>query len=62
LSAGAVGAGAGGLDETSLENLRSVFLTGIVPVLQQYNAATVDGGTLSGVMRLIGETRAQFGA
>lgn len=54
--------GAGGLDETSLENLRSIFLTGIVPVLQQYNAAAVDGGTLSGVMRLIGETRAQLGA
>ena len=54
--------GAGGLDETGLENLRSIFLTGIVPVLQQHNAAAVDGGTLSGVMRLIGETRAQFGA
>ena len=54
--------GAGGLDETDIENLRSLFLSGIVPVLQQYNAAAVDGGTLSGVMRLIGEARAQFGA
>jgi SLOG in TRPM, prokaryote len=54
--------GAGGLDESGLENLRSIFLTGIVPVLQQHNAAAVDGGTRSGVMRLIGETRAQFGA
>ena len=54
--------GAGGLDETDIENLRSLFLSGIVPVLQQYNAAAVDGGTLSGVMRLIGEARAQLGA
>jgi hypothetical protein len=54
--------GAGGLDEADIENLRSLFLSGIVPVLQQYNAAAVDGGTLSGVMRLIGEARAQFGA
>jgi hypothetical protein len=54
--------GAGGLDETDIENLRSLFLSGIVPVLQQHNAAAVDGGTLSGVMRLIGEARAQFGA
>ncbi|MFY9918748.1 MAG: hypothetical protein WAL26_10155 [Mycobacterium sp.] len=54
--------GAGGIDEAGLENLRSLFLSGIVPVLQQYNAAAVDGGTLSGVMRLIGEARAQLGA
>lgn len=54
--------GAGGLDESGLENLRSVFLSGIVPVLQQYNAAAVDGGTLSGVMRLVGEARAQSDA
>lgn len=54
--------GAGGIDEAGLENLRSLFLSGIVPVLQQYSAAAVDGGTLSGVMRLIGEARAQLGA
>jgi hypothetical protein len=30
--------GAGGLDETSLENLRSVFLTGIVPPLEELAA------------------------
>ena len=54
--------GAGGLDETGLDSLRSIFLSGIVPMLQLYNAAAVDGGTLSGVMRLIGEARAQLGA
>lgn len=54
--------GAGGLDETGIDNLRSIFASGIVPVLQRYNAAAVDGGTLSGVMRLIGEVRAQSGA
>lgn len=54
--------GAGGLEETDLDTLRSIFLSGIVPVLQRHNAAAVDGGTFSGVMRLIGEARAQFGA
>jgi hypothetical protein len=54
--------GAGGIDETGLDSLRSILLSGIVPVLQQYSAAAVDGGTLSGVMRLMGEARAQAGA
>jgi SLOG in TRPM, prokaryote len=54
--------GAGGLDETALDTLRSVFLSAIVPVLQRHGATAVDGGTLSGVMRLIGEARAQLGA
>lgn len=58
----AIVGGAGGLDETAIDNLRSIFLSGIVPVLQRYSAAAVDGGTLSGVMRLIGESRAQVGA
>jgi TRPM family ion channel len=56
--------GAGGLGESGggRDSLRAVFLSGIVPVLQRYDAAAVDGGTLSGVMRLLGETRAESGA
>lgn len=49
--------GAGGLDDAALERLRPVFASGIVPVLERYGAAAVDGGTYSGVMRLLGETR-----
>lgn len=55
--------GADGLDETDgPARLRATFLSGIVPVLQRYDAAAVDGGTLSGVMRLLGETRAESDA
>jgi hypothetical protein len=54
--------GAGGLDEADLDVLRSIFVSAIAPVLQRHNAAAVDGGTLSGVMRLMGEARAQSGA
>ncbi len=58
----AIVGGAGGLDETGLDDLRAIFVSGITPVLQQHNAVAVDGGTFSGVMRLIGEARAQAGA
>jgi SLOG in TRPM, prokaryote len=54
--------GAGGLDDETLARLRSVFASGIVPVLQRCGVAAVDGGTLSGVMRLIGEARATLEA
>jgi hypothetical protein len=54
--------GAGGLDEADLDRLRPLFASGIVPVLERHGGAVVDGGTLSGVMRLCGETRASLGA
>ncbi|RZT18365.1 hypothetical protein EV589_2621 [Mycobacterium sp. BK558] len=54
--------GAGGLTEIELERLRPLFVEGIAPELQRHRAAVVDGGTLSGVMRLCGETRASLGA
>jgi hypothetical protein len=52
--------GAGGLDEDEIERLRPVFSAGIVPEVQRNHAALIDGGTLSGVMRLCGETRASL--
>jgi len=54
--------GAGGLDETDLERLRALFTAAIVPVLAAHHGVGVDGGTLSGVMRLFGQTRAAAGA
>lgn len=54
--------GAGGLDRAGIERLRPVIGTGIVPVLERFGAAAVDGGTLSGVMRILGEARWALGA
>lgn len=54
--------GAGGLDEDDLDRLRPVFSSGIVPELERHRAAVVDGGTLAGVMRLCGESRASLSA
>jgi hypothetical protein len=54
--------GAGGLDEADIDRLRPIFASGIVPELERHRAAVVDGGTLAGVMRLCGETRASLAA
>ena len=54
--------GAGGLDEADIDRLRPIFFSGIVPELERHRAAVVDGGTLAGVMRLCGETRASLEA
>jgi hypothetical protein len=47
--------GAGGLDEVRLNRLRPLFDSAIVPVMKESDAVGMDGGTLSGVMRLFGE-------
>ena len=49
--------GAGGLDDAGMERLRPVVGSGIVPVLERLGAVGVDGGTLSGVIRMLGEAR-----
>lgn len=54
--------GAGGLRGSELDRLRPLFSSGLVPVLERLGAAGVDGGTYSGVMRLLGEARAQAAA
>jgi SLOG in TRPM, prokaryote len=54
--------GAGGLDPADLDRLRPLFESGLVPVLTHLRGAAVDGGTWSGVMRLLGEARSGAGA
>ena len=50
--------GAAGLKEAQTDRLRAVFAVGIAPVMEDYRAVGVDGGTRSGVMRLFGEALA----
>jgi len=53
--------GAGGLTRVLEDALRDVFAGCLSPLVQQLGAAIVDGGTESGVMRLIGRARAAAG-
>ena len=50
--------GAGLLDEAAQKRLAPVFAEIIVPAVLRHDAAAVDGGTDSGVMRLLGQARA----
>jgi hypothetical protein len=54
----AVVGGAGGLDETRMAELASLFTGTIAVVIRERGAVAVDGGTDSGVMRLLGRARA----
>jgi hypothetical protein len=54
--------GAGGLDAADLDRLRPLFESGLVPAITRLRAVAVDGGTWSGVMRLLGEARSSAGA
>ena len=54
--------GAGGLDAASLKRLATVFGDALVPAIEEQQALAVDGGTDSGVMRLLGEARAAAAA
>jgi hypothetical protein len=54
--------GAGGLDRAGLDRLRPLFESGLVPVVTRLGAAAIDGGTWSGVMRLLGEACSAAGA
>ncbi len=49
--------GAAGLDE-AVPELGAVFAEVIAPAVRRHEAAAVDGGTDSGVMRLLGQARA----
>jgi TRPM family ion channel len=53
--------GAGGMDATNLETVAEVLHNAVVPIVEQRDAAVVDGGTDSGVMRLIGRARSAAG-
>lgn len=54
--------GAGGLKTADLDRLRPLFESGLAPVITGLGAVAIDGGTWSGVMRLLGEARSAAGA
>jgi SLOG in TRPM, prokaryote len=54
--------GASGLDESSMERLRTLFSQVLVPLATAWNAVVVDGGTDSGVMELLGQAVGTEGA
>jgi len=54
--------GAGGMSQEHLSQTAKVLRHQVVPVLARLGAAVVDGGTDSGVMRVIGQARAAAGA
>lgn len=54
--------GAGGMGEQDLLAVGDVLRTALLPVIARYNAVVVDGGTDSGVMRLIGRARSAAAA
>jgi hypothetical protein len=53
--------GAGGLKTADLDRLRPLFESGLAPVIARLGAVAIDGGTWSGVMRLLGEARSAAG-
>jgi TRPM family ion channel len=54
--------GAAGLDEVDRRRLLTLFGHALLPVVASRQAVVVDGGTDSGVMRLLGRARAEAGA
>src|SRR4051794_25046244 len=50
--------GAGGMDEDVLTQFTALVTDVVVPVLDARSAAVVDGATDSGVMRVLGKSRA----
>jgi SLOG in TRPM, prokaryote len=54
--------GAGGMDERDLQAVAEVMRMAVAPAVVRHGAAVVDGGTDSGVMRLIGQARFASGA
>ena len=53
--------GAGGMDEAARQTLAVVLRDAVVPSVQRHGAVVVDGGTDSGVMRMLGHERAARG-
>ncbi len=54
--------GAGGMSDTDLARLRPLFVKTLAPLAEALGAFVVDGGTDVGVMRLMGQARAETGA
>lgn len=53
--------GAGGMGEEAFETVAQVLRNDVVPLVQRRGAVVIDGGTDSGVMRLIGRARSALG-
>lgn len=53
--------GAGGMGQDDLALMDTTLRAAVLPVLEQHDAAVVDGGTDSGVMRVVGQARAATG-
>jgi SLOG in TRPM, prokaryote len=53
--------GAGGMAADDLETVTSVLRNEVVPIAERRDAVVIDGGTDSGVMRLIGRARSASG-
>lgn len=51
--------GAGGITEEVMEDLRSLFVDVLAPLVESIGGVVVDGGTDSGVMKLMGVARQQ---
>jgi hypothetical protein len=54
--------GAGGLEATDEAQLMSLIREHVLPVVERAGATVVDGGTDSGVMKAMGNARAEAGA
>jgi len=54
--------GAKGMSDDDLHAVSEVMRSGLVPAIARHGAVVVDGGTDSGVMRLIGQARSATGA
>jgi hypothetical protein len=53
--------GAGGMNQNHLQLLSTLLRASVLPVLDMLNAAVVDGGTDSGIMRVMGNARSAVG-
>ncbi|OLE61011.1 MAG: hypothetical protein AUI36_11900, partial [Cyanobacteria bacterium 13_1_40CM_2_61_4] len=54
--------GAGGVSDADMDRLRPLFVEGLAPLANALGASVVDGGTDAGVIRLMGQARAEMGA
>jgi hypothetical protein len=54
--------GASAMTDEDLDRLRPLFVEALAPVAERVGAYVVDGGTDSGVMRLMGTARSEVGA
>jgi hypothetical protein len=53
--------GAAGMSERDLDAVAEVLVDEVVPLVERLDAVVIDGGTDSGVMRLIGRARSALG-